>query len=104
WWREVVDPESPRIKSAVKRLLKVCKLEDPVTVSFDLVSNTSSAECSWTDGAFQIRVHYDVSEDHAIDLLIHEFAHAVDWYHLGVRDPHGPSFGLAWAEVHRKFY
>lgn len=71
-------------------------------------------ECALVDGKFEIRVCKRLDEDHAIDVLIHEWAHALSWdaCSLGRAEPrgffasefdrlsHGRSWGIAYAKVY----
>ena len=58
-------------------------------------------ECEYKNNRFIIRIDSTLPEIHAIDVLVHEFSHAISW---GVEeDYHGPKWGKAYSFVYRKY-
>jgi hypothetical protein len=50
---------------------------------------------------FSIRINRGLSEELAIETLIHEFAHILSWQQED--DDHGPKWGIAYSKVYRLF-
>jgi hypothetical protein len=57
--------------------------------------------CEKKDNKFIIKVNSNLNENYSIDVLIHEFAHAVAWDKDA--DIHGPNWGKAYSKVYRVF-
>jgi hypothetical protein len=54
--------------------------------------------CEDKNDKFVIKVNQELSENHSIDVLIHEFAHAVAWdKDVNI---HGPNWGKAYSKVY----
>ena len=86
----------------------------PVIVLAGKQLSKKDGDCGVVCGKFQIRVSRDLNESQAIDVLLHEWAHALSWeacvgkvaksrsisdYHFD-RLAHGPKWGLAYSEVY----
>ena len=57
---------------------------------------------------FTIRIHRDVNEQQAIELLVHEFAHILDWkpstpWSCSLYEDHGISWGRKYSIVYRSY-
>lgn len=75
--------------------------------------NDNDGYCSKVRDQFYVRININFSEARAIDTLLHEWAHALSWKpkfddaSLSSEDferiIHGPSWGVAYAEVYRLF-
>lgn len=74
-------------------------------------------DCCAARGKFQIRVSRELNESEAVDVLLHEWAHALSWeacvgkvaYSRSISDhefeqlAHGPKWGLAFSRVYLCF-
>lgn len=86
----------------------------PVVMLTGRELSRNHGECALIDGKFEIRLCKRLDEDHAIDVLFHEWAHALSWdaCSLGRAEPrcisdserecrdHGRSWGIAYAKVY----
>ena len=89
----------------------------PVVVLTGRQFSTKHGECSLIDRRFQIRVSRELNESQAVDVLLHEWAHALSWDTCGDmsvqgrrlskyefdRLTHGPKWGLAYSKVYQCF-
>lgn len=57
--------------------------------------------CQKQQNCFYIAINRELNEEHSIDVLLHEVAHAMSWDKD--KDEHGPSWGLSYSKVYRKF-
>jgi hypothetical protein len=57
--------------------------------------------CELKNNGFLLRIDKNLPENHSVDVLIHEFAHAVAWGKD--TDVHGPNWGKAYSKVYRLF-
>jgi hypothetical protein len=57
-----------------------------------------NGDCRWIYDRFILRVSKDLPEDLAIDVLLHEFAHALAWGH---EPDHGRVWGARYARLYR---
>jgi hypothetical protein len=89
----------------------------PVVVLTGRQFSDKEGDCCLVDGQFQIRVCRGLIESHAVDVLLHEWAHALSWdaciekaaksrriseYEFE-RLVHGPKWGLAYSKVYQCF-
>ena len=89
----------------------------PVVVLTGRQFSTKHGDCSLIDRRFQIRVSRELNESQAVDVLLHEWAHALSWdtrvdtaaksrsvseYEFD-RLAHGPKWGLAYSKVYQCF-
>ncbi len=89
----------------------------PVVVLTSRLSRHKDGDCSVIGRKFRIRISKDLNLSQAIDVLIHEWAHALSWdacvgkvaksrsisdYQFD-RLAHGPKWGLAYSEVYLCF-
>lgn len=58
-------------------------------------------DCSLNRGKFIIRIDSSLPEYYAIDVLLHELSHCLAWEKE--EDIHGPSWGVAYSEIYRKY-
>jgi len=56
-------------------------------------------------GRFVIDVEEDLTEPHAAEILIHEFAHVLDW-RLSTEwvENHGPTFWIYFGQIWRRYH
>ena len=88
-----------------------------VTVLTGRQLSKKDGDCCVVRGKFQIRVSRELNESEAVDVLLHEWAHALSWeacvgkaaksrsisdYEFE-RLAHGPKWGLAYSEVYLCF-
>lgn len=78
---------------------------------------TNDGDCGVVRGKFRIRVSRELNESEAVDVLLHEWAHALSWEacvgkvahsrsvsdHEFERLAHGPKWGLAFSRVYLCF-
>ena len=89
----------------------------PVVVLAGRQFSTKHGDCGLIDYRFRICVSRELNESQAVDVLLHEWAHALSWdtrvdtaaksrsvseYEFD-RLTHGPKWGLAFSEVYRCF-
>jgi hypothetical protein len=89
----------------------------PVTVLTGRQLSKKDGDCCVVRGKFQIRVSRELNESEAVDVLLHEWAHALSWeacvgkaaksrsisdYEFE-RLAHGPKWGLAFSRVYLCF-
>jgi hypothetical protein len=89
----------------------------PVIVMAGRQLSEKDGDCWVVGGKFQIRVSRELNELHAIDVLLHEWAHCLSWDrcvgrvarsrsildHEFARLAHGPQWGLAYSKVYLCF-
>jgi hypothetical protein len=89
----------------------------PVVVLTGRQFSSKDGDCSLIDRKFQIRVSRELNESQTVDVLLHEWAHALSWdtrvdtaaknrsvseYEFD-RLAHGPKWGLAFSKVYQCF-
>jgi len=89
----------------------------PVVVLAGRQFSTKHGDCGLDDYRFRIRVSRELNESQAVDVLLHEWAHALSWdtrvdtaaksrsvseYEFD-RLAHGPKWGLAYSKVYQCF-
>jgi len=89
----------------------------PVVVLAGRQFSTKHGDCGLIDYRFRIRVSRELNESQAVDVLLHEWAHALSWDTCGDmsvqgrrlskyefdRLTHGPNWGLAYSKVYQCF-
>ena len=89
----------------------------PVVVMTGRQFSKKDGDCCVIRGKFQIRVSRQLNESEAVDVLLHEWAHALSWDTCGDmsvqgrrlskyefdRLTHGPKWGLAYSKVYQCF-
>jgi hypothetical protein len=73
----------------------------PYPLSIKRVKLKDDGQCEFKNKKFFIRINRELPENHSIDVLIHEVAHALSWNKD--EDIHGPSWGKAYSKVYRIF-
>lgn len=94
-------------KKLVSVLKKKCPLAYPVSVRRVALTNLDG-DCTLGKKKFFIRINKEISEESAIDTLLHEWAHARAWNHLHdslnwdefEKRSHDASWGVAYSEVY----
>ena len=86
----------------VAEFLKESKLvELPVKIRKIHLKEGLDGLCEYKEDKFIIKISQSLPENYSIDVLIHEFAHAVAW---GKDiDVHGTNWGKAYSKVYRLF-
>jgi len=74
---------------------------DPISIRRTNLKNGLDGICEKVNDRFIIKISKKLSENYSIDVLIHEFAHALAWEKD--TDIHGPNWGKAYSKVYRKF-
>lgn len=101
----------------VEQLKVRLPLRRPVVVLVGRQFSKVDGDCSVVGGRFRIRVSRELNESQAIDVLLHEWAHALSWdvcvgkaaksrsisNHEFERLAHGPKWGLAYSKVYLCF-
>ena len=67
--------------------------------------------CEKREDKFLIRINRKLKETEAVDVLLHEWAHAIAWtssfdrlsYERFCETMHGPEWGVAYSKVYRLF-
>jgi hypothetical protein len=57
-------------------------------------------DCRFKGDSYLIRVRKDLNELVSIDVLLHEYSHAMAWDQD--EDPHGDNWGIAYSQAYRK--
>ena len=87
-----------RVKTAVKRLKKNCKLKKDVVITFRDIEYHGY---SWTSlGKHRIDIKPDPCKTCIIDTLAHEWAHFMD----KAKAPHSKSWGIEYSKCYRTVY
>ena len=103
-----------RVVEQLKIHLPPCR---PVIVLAGRPLSKKDGDCCVVRGKFQIRVSRQLNESEAVDVLMHEWAHALSWeacvgkvaHSRGISDheferlAHGPKWGLAFSRVYLCF-
>ncbi len=103
-----------RVVEQLKRHLPPSR---PLTVLAGRQLSKKDGDCCVARGKLQIRVSRELNESQALDVLLHEWAHALSWeacvgkvaYSRRISDyefdrlAHGPKWGLAYSEVYLCF-
>ena len=74
----------------------------PVRVRRVKVPNDRFGDCGICDDHYIIRICKDLKEEQAIEILIHEWAHAISWNKC-TSDDHCNEWGKAYSRVYRVF-
>ena len=83
------------------RLLKKSLPADlPVKIRRVIMPKDAWGDCSLEGDYYLIRVEKNVPDYLAIDILMHEYAHALSW---NKQDDHSNSWGIAYAKIYRKY-
>jgi len=99
-------------KRLVSFLKKNLPIAYPVSVRRCIMSRSLDGECVKYKKKFFIKINKDLSENLAIETLIHEWAHARAWNHLldsmEADDrfddfSHDATWGVAYSEVYRVY-
>ena len=69
----------------------------PIKVRRKYIKENMNGFCTKKDGYFLIVIDKSLSEEHAIDILLHEIAHADSW-------SEGINHDLDWAIAYRRLY
>jgi hypothetical protein len=96
-------------KKLVSVLKKKCPVAYPISVRRTKMGKGLCGDCFLDKKKFYIRINRDITEDCAIDTLIHEWSHARAWTHLHdslnwvefEKRAHDASWGVAYSEVYR---
>lgn len=75
--------------------------EKPLNIRRSRLREGPEGVCEDHDDKFVIKVSQELPENHSIDVLIHELAHAIAW-EKDV-DFHGMNWGKAYSKVYRIF-
>jgi hypothetical protein len=85
-------------KSLVRFLRQNLPADRPVTVRRTRVPGDVQGDCQQLTNRFRIRIDKDLSEAHQIDVLLHEYGHA-----LAYEPEHLAAWGKAYARVYRGY-
>lgn len=84
----------------IRHLRKTLDLSHPIKIR-RVKMKENDGECKFLNGKFIIRINKSLPEFAAIDVALHEFAHAISWNKD--KDMHGIQWGKAYSLVYRKF-
>jgi len=81
----------------------------PVKLRFTKVCMTHEKGCTYRHGKkLNIVINLRLNMYHAVETLIHEYAHARTWRHERIEKiekiHHGPDWGVSYAELWQDFY
>ena len=85
---------------AIAFLRKNVRGDRPVSVRRVKLKNLDGL-CVLKDDRFVISISKELTPEHAIDVLLHEYAHTVSWKRED--DDHGPLWGVAYSNIYRLF-
>jgi hypothetical protein len=88
-------------RKVVKFLKESNLVEKNVNIRRCKLSKGFDGLCELKNDTFLIRIDKNLPENHSVDVLIHEFAHAVAWGKDA--DVHGPNWGKSYSKVYRLF-
>jgi len=96
----------------IRMLKKKCPVAFPVSVRRVKLSNRLEGRC-WKNGKqFHVQIDKTLDENKAMDVLIHEWAHARAWNHMldEAKDDeafnklaHDAAWGVAYAEIYAAY-
>jgi hypothetical protein len=94
-------------KSVLKILKEKCKVAFPMDVKRVNLTK-DDGYCRKEKNKFVIRIDRKLTENEAVEILLHEVAHALSWNYLDdklsdeefKKRSHGPTWGVAYAEVY----
>jgi len=88
----------------VRQMRKHLPILYPIHVRRVRMPKGDDGDCEFKKDKFRIRIEKTLPENYAIDVLLHELAHALDWdsgEHSD--DEHGPTWGEAYSAIYRHF-
>lgn len=88
-------------RKVVRLLKQKFPLEFPVNVR-RLQLSKLDGDCQLKNNSFLIRIDRDLEEHEAIEVVIHEYAHAIAWDRCH-NDLHCDEWGKAYSRVYRCF-
>lgn len=74
----------------------------PVSIRRLKLSNRLDGDCLLMEDHYRIRINRALSENEAIDTLIHEYSHVLAWNRCNT-DYHCNEWGKAYSRIYRKF-
>jgi len=74
---------------------------EPISVRRLKLRNGLDGQCEKINDRFIIKINTNLIENYSIDVLLHEWAHALAWGKDA--DIHGPNWGKAYSKVYRMF-
>jgi hypothetical protein len=90
-----------RFREVANFIKKAFIFEFPLSIVRVPLGNNLDGQCELRNKKFLIKINKTLSEEHAIDVVLHECAHAISWEKEP--DPHGPNWGRTYSSVYRKF-
>jgi hypothetical protein len=95
------------------KVIKMLRNEMPpkLPVRVRRVKIDNEGYCEKDENRFSIRIKKNLKESEAIDVLLHEWAHALSWkasfdrmsYERFCETIHGPEWGVAYSKVYQLF-
>jgi len=97
--------QSKRIKKTIQTLSEDVPLDLPVRVTRPKgLEEWGSCERLESPDRFLIRIGAELSEEWAVAILVHEWAHAKAWTEDALVECHGPEWGLAYSRCYQAIY
>jgi hypothetical protein len=87
---------------SMRFLKKVVRSNKPVKVRRMKLTDDVEGLCIEKSDHFLIKVSNELTMSHAIDVMIHEFAHVEAWGKQ--RDAHGSVWGKCYSRLFREYY
>lgn len=89
-------------RQVVRLLKKKCPADMPVKVRRLKVPDDRFGDCDQMEDHYFIRISNELEEEQAIDILLHEYSHALSWDKCASED-HCNEWGKAYSKVYRIF-
>lgn len=88
-------------RKIVKLFKNAIRLDFPISIKRCNLPDDLDGTCSFNGKRFVIKIKKTLPEYYAIDVVIHEIAHAMAWDKE--KDVHGVMWGKAYSKVYRLF-
>lgn len=96
---------SKRLRHATETLSEVLPLTAPVKITRPKnMDEWGSCEKLESPDRFIIRIHQRLSDDWAVSILAHEWAHARAWTDDPTIPNHGPEWGIAYSRCYSALF
>ena len=89
-------------RQVVRLLKEKCPADMPVNVRRLKIPDDRFGDCAQYDDHYLIRICRNLEEEQAIEILLHEWAHALSWDKCSVED-HSNEWGKAYSRCYRIF-
>lgn len=87
-------------RSLVRHLRKHVELDYPISIRRTRLPDGLDGDATLANGRFVVRINRKLTENSAIDTVIHEISHCVV---LESHQGHGPAWGMAYSRVYQEY-